>query len=210
MKKAPTQAVSSQINNSGQILFATKAERFLLLLGKDPAQTWFRTITPGRGANRSRGGHDLHGFDADALQADNDAGASIYFITGDAERATGKDRWGNPTGCVQDSDITCCRAFFCEWDDRPIEWQVQAWKELQLPEPTVIVATGGKSAHLYWVLAEPTDPEPWRALQRRLLEHCDADRSLCNPSRLMRLPGFMYIEKTSGMSSGNRAEVVCQ
>jgi len=210
MKNNATQAGSGQRNITGSNLPATEARRFLLLTGKDPAQTWFRTLRPGAGANRSRCGRDLHGFDAAVLQADNDSGASIYFITGDAERATGKDRWGNPTGCVQDRDITCCRAFFCEWDDRPKEWQINAWNELGLPEPTIQVDTGGKSIHSYWVLTEPIDPETWRVLQRRLLAHCDADRALCNPSRLMRLPGFSYIDKASGMLSGNRAEVVRQ
>ena len=36
-----------------------------------------------------------------------------------------------------DSEITSCRAFFCEWDDRPKEEQINAWKELGLPEPTL-------------------------------------------------------------------------
>lgn len=208
MKKATTQTSSGQQSQFGYILAAQEAERFLYLLGKDPAQTWFRTITPGSGANRSRCGRDLHGFDAAALQADNEAGASIYLVTGDADRATGKDKSGKPTGCVQDSDITCCRALFAEWDDRPIAWQLHAWKELELPEPTVIVTTGGKSAHLYWTLSEPMAPDAWRVLQRRLLAYCDADRSLCNPSRLMRLPGFAYIDKNTRVSNGHRAEVV--
>ena len=208
MKKATTQASSGQESQFGHILPAQEAEGFLRLLGKDPAKTWFRTITPGGGVNRSRSGRDLHGFDAAALQADNDAGACVYYISGDAERATGKNRRGGSTGCVQDSDITCCRALFAEWDDRPIAWQIRAWKELELPEPTVMVTTGGKSAHLYWVLTEPLDPDAWRALQRRLLAYCDADRSLCNPSRLMRLPGFAYVDKHTRVSNGNRAEVV--
>ncbi len=33
-----------------------------------------------------------------------------------------------------DSEITQCRAVFCEWDDRPKEWQVDAWKDLGLPD----------------------------------------------------------------------------
>lgn len=39
-------------------------------------------------------------------------------------------------GGDKDSDITNCRAIFCEWDDRPVEWQVTAWRELDLPEPS--------------------------------------------------------------------------
>ena len=87
-----------------------------------------------------------------------------------------------------------CRAVFCEWDDRPKEWQVDAWKDLHLPEPTLQVDTGGKSIHNYWVFAEPISVDDWKSLQTRLLDHADADRSLKNPSRVMRLPGTFHID----------------
>ena len=32
-----------------------------------------------------------------------------------------------------DSEITACRAVFCEWDDRPKEWQIDAWQDLGTP-----------------------------------------------------------------------------
>ena len=93
-----------------------------------------------------------------------------------------------------DSEITQCRAVFCEWDDRPKEWQIDAWKGLGLPEPTLQVDTGGKSIHNYWVFAEPISVDDWKSLQTRLLDHADADRSLKNPSRVMRLPGTFHID----------------
>ena len=87
-----------------------------------------------------------------------------------------------------------CRAVFCEWDDRPKEWQIDAWQDLGLPEPTLQVDTGGKSIHNYWVFAEPIPVDDWKSLQTRLLDHADADRSLKNPSRVMRLPGTFHID----------------
>jgi hypothetical protein len=92
-----------------------------------------------------------------------------------------------------DSAITSCRAVFCEWDDRPKDWQVTAWQLLGLPEPTIQVDTGGKSIHSYWIFEEPIPVDQWRSLQKRLLEHADADRSLKNPSRVMRLPGTYHM-----------------
>jgi putative DNA primase/helicase len=92
-----------------------------------------------------------------------------------------------------DADITACRAFFCEWDDRPKDWQLTAWRDLGLPEPTIQVDTGGKSIHNYWVLADPISPQHWRIIQKRLLDHADADRTLKNPSRVMRLPGTFHV-----------------
>lgn len=93
-----------------------------------------------------------------------------------------------------DAEITGCRAFFCEWDDRPKDWQLTAWQQLGLPEPTIQVDTGGKSIHCYWVLTDPISPQHWRILQKRLLEHADADRALKNPSRVMRLPGTYHVK----------------
>jgi hypothetical protein len=92
-------------------------------------------------------------------------------------------------GGDKDADIAACRAFFCEWDNKPKDWQVIAWQELELPEPTIQVDTGGKSIHNYWVLSEPIQADKWRDIQTRLLEFADADRTLKNPSRVMRLPG---------------------
>lgn len=97
------------------------AVRFLKALGKDPADTWFRTFVPRGKANRRRSGRDLHGFDVAGLEADNREGQAVYFITGDANQATGKNNEGKPTGCVCDDDITHCRAVFVEWDGPPIE-----------------------------------------------------------------------------------------
>jgi hypothetical protein len=177
------------------------AEQLLKLLGKNPAQTWFRTITPGKGANRSRSGRDLHGFDAAALDADNAAGAAVYFITGDADQAA---------GAVTDADVQSCQAVFVEWDDRPIEWQMKAWRELGLPEPTAMVQTGGKSVHCYWRLAEPMAPAEWRVLQKQLIDYTGGDTQCKNPSRLMRLPGFRYIDKATGKPTNCRAELIHQ
>ena len=121
---------------------------------------------------------------------------------GEPKRAT-VEEWQNEgrgvyavinDGGDTDSEITQCRAVFCEWDDRPKEWQVDAWKGLGLPEPTLQVDTGGKSIHNYWVFAEPISVDDWKSLQTRLLDHADADRSLKNPSRVMRLPGTFHID----------------
>jgi len=207
MTKKTALGRSGQGAKSDLTLPATDAERFLIQLGKDPSKTWFRNLTPTPGTgslpNVNRGGRDLQGFDQAALEADNHT-ASIYFITGDADQASGK------AGAVTDADVHTCRAVFTEWDDRPIDWQVQAWRELGLPEPTAMITTGGKSVHCYWRLAEPMAPAEWRALQARLIDHTGGDTQCKNPSRLMRLPGFRYIDKATGKPTNRRAELIHQ
>lgn len=97
-------------------------------------------------------------------------------------------------GGDKDADITDCIALFCEWDDKPKDWQVTAWQELGLPEPTIQVDTGGKSIHTYWVLSKPVPAVRWRTTMQRLLDYAEADRALKNPSRVMRLPGCPHPE----------------
>ena len=113
------------------------------------------------------------------------AGTDVYFVVND-----GGDR---------EADITACRAFFVEWDDRPIEWQLTAWRELGLPEPSFQVLTGGKSVHNYWVLDEPCRVDQWRNIQQRLIHRCGSDPALKDPCRVMRVPGFKH-SKTGGVA----------
>jgi hypothetical protein len=195
-----TAAQQSQFKSSEGLAPEHPAAQFLQLIGKDPGQTWFRTIRPGKGANSSRGGKDLHGLDLDALTRDNQAGESIYFVSGNS---SGPSRLG-----VAAKDVTSCPALFAEWDDKPMEWQLQAWQELGLPEPTIQLLTGGKSVHCYWLLDKPMDPTQWRPLQAQLIDHCGSDQNCKDPSRVMRLPGFAYIDKTTGKPNGKVAEVV--
>ena len=115
-------------------------------------------------------------------------GHDVYFVVND--------------GGDKASDITECRAFFVEWDDKPIEWQLTAWQDLGLPEPTLQVITGNKSVHCYWVLDEPCTVMQWTNIQLRLIHLCGSDPALKDPCRVMRVPGFKHTK------TGNLAEVV--
>ncbi|PSB53726.1 hypothetical protein C7B67_01740, partial [filamentous cyanobacterium Phorm 6] len=100
-----------------------------------------------------------------------------------------------------DKDVTETRAIFYEHDNLDKAAQIDLWKGLGLPEPTLQIDTGGKSIHSYWVFDEFVAVEKWRSLQTELLEEADADRSLKNPSRVMRLAGAWH-------SSGNQSLIV--
>ena len=106
-------------------------------------------------------------------------GRGVYFVVND--------------GGTTDIEITLCRAFFVEWDNIPVEKQLYIYKELNLPIPTFQVHTGNKSIHNYWVLNKPVSQLIWQPIQKRLTEYCKADRHNVNPSRVMRLAGFYYI-----------------
>ena len=102
-----------------------------------------------------------------------------------------------------DKDIQECRAIFYEHDNLPKELQAVLWESLNLPIPTFQVDTGGKSIHSYWVFQEQINVDNWRELQTDLLEYADADRSLKNPSRVMRLAGCLH-------GSGNESKIISE
>jgi hypothetical protein len=104
-------------------------------------------------------------------------------------------------GGHEDKNVPVGCAIFCEHDDLDKELQLTLWKNLGLPQPTFQVDTGGKSIHSYWVLDFPIPIEDWRKLQADLLEFADADRSIKNPSRVMRLAGACH-------QNGNRSEII--
>lgn len=129
------------VEKSNQLpIDAAQALLWCDLLGKDESETHVRAFPHKKSKRRSqlgvRSGLVL-ASDIDTLEKINLEGRSVYSVVND--------------GGVSDPDITDCRAIFCEWDDKPIDWQITAWKELGLPEPTFQVLTGGKSVHSYWV-----------------------------------------------------------
>jgi hypothetical protein len=165
---------------NGPLPFDQDAARtFLNLLGKQPHETRLRGFLPSGHQLKSRDSGRKGAFSSDSVVAWQQEGRGVYVVINN--------------GGDTDAQITSCNALFCEWDDRDVSWQITAWRELNLPEPSFIVLTGGKSAHLYWRFTSPIAVETWRDLQTRLLEYADADRTLKNPSRVMRLPGAWHL-----------------
>jgi hypothetical protein len=166
----------------------TEARRFIALLGKPAGTIRLRAFLhrehPDKPTDKGRKG----GARKPLIKQWQEEGRGVYVVVND--------------GGDTNAEITACRAFFAEWDDRPREWQLTAWQELKLPEPTFQINTGGKSIHSYWVLADPITPQHWELVQARLLDYCDADRSIKNSSRVMRLPGSYYAITYIAISSG--------
>ena len=165
---------------------AAQADRFLSLLGKEPTTARLRAFPHRDNPNKWHPEHRPHGlkarkgpYDLVAASRWQQEGRGVYLVVND--------------GGDTDAQITACRAFFLEWDDRPVPWQLSAWQRYGLDEPTISITTGGKSAHLYWVLTEPITPAQWIPIQAALIEITGADSTNRNPSRVMRLPGGSYI-----------------
>lgn len=127
-----------------------------------------------KAANDSgRKASSLKSEDLDVWQEE---GRGIYFVVNG-------DSW-------KKDEIQRGRAIFYEHDNLPKEVSQELWKTLGLPEPTLQVDTGGKSIHSYWRVH--CSVEQWVELQTDLLEFADADRSLKNQNRVMRLAGTLH------------------
>ena len=95
------------------------------------------------------------------------------------------------SGGHEDKDITRFNAFFIENDDLTMVEQHALLSAAPLP-PSIRVETK-KSVHAYWLIEGDCAEEEWRAVQERLIAFFNGDRRIKNPSRCMRLPGFMHV-----------------
>lgn len=124
------------------------------------------------------------------LQALQQQGFNLYLVV---------------NGCGHtDADVTTGKAVFYEHDKLSKDIQKDLWQSLGLPQPTLQVDTGGKSIHSYWVFDHPIPIEQWKQLQTDLLEYSDGDRSIKNPSRVMRLAGSIHTK------TGQPAAIISQ
>jgi hypothetical protein len=93
------------------------------------------------------------------------------------------------------ASITHCIAYFAEFDGTDEAEQLQRVAISGLPEASIIVRTQGGSLHFYWLTTEPiTDKALWQADMKRLAAHLGSDKSVNDPSRVMRLPGCLYMD----------------
>jgi len=172
--------------------------RFLNLLGKPKGSSRLRAFLP-KGHAKKKGDLGRKGRgDLKQIETWQREERGAYIVV-----ANGGD---------SEKEITGSTAFFIEYDDRPKAWQLDCWRELGLPRPSMQNDTAGRSVHSYWVLKSPMDPQAWKAVQRRLLEYAKADTNIGDIPRVMRLPGTWHMNaagKPDGMariitSSGKR------
>jgi hypothetical protein len=141
----------------------------------DRDTVYYRAIHPTKGARKIQG---VGLTSLPQVQQSSDDGFNLYLVVNG--------------GGHSDAEVTAGRAIFYEHDNLEKSLQVDLWRSLSLPEPTFQVDTGGKSIHSYWVFEEPIAIGLWRTLQADLLAYSDGDRSIKNPSRVMRLAGFKH------------------
>ncbi|HRU07653.1 MAG TPA: primase C-terminal domain-containing protein, partial [Candidatus Brocadiia bacterium] len=122
---------------------------------------------------------DLLGM-ADDLAAGNREGANIY--AGVMPRKA--------KGAGTDADCLPGRVVWADFDGvKPRE----AWRTIEaagLPLPGMVL-NSGHGSHAYWRLTELTEPERVSRIVASLAAVLGSDCTVKNPSRIMRLPGFL-------------------
>lgn len=108
-------------------------------------------------------------------------GVQVYFGANPRRRRGGKAE-----------DVAVARCLFADFDGgTTVEQARLRWSEACIPEPTVIVITGG-GVHAWWRLQEPMeDLALWTQHQKALARRLGSDQSVTDAPRIMRLPGFV-------------------
>jgi hypothetical protein len=94
-------------------------------------------------------------------------------------------------GGSTDDQITRFNAVFAENDSLSIDEQHTALDGC--PLPTSIRVETKRSVHAYWLLKQSCSAEDWCDIQNRLIGYFDGDKSIKNPSRVMRVPTFWHL-----------------
>ena len=92
-------------------------------------------------------------------------------------------------------DITCCNCLFADFDKGTLLEQLTTLRDCQLPWPSIIVWTGNKGFHAYWLFTDPIAPNEGKVLQEQILSTVfagTADPAVKDLPRKMRLPGFPH------------------
>lgn len=98
-----------------------------------------------------------------------------------------------------DASVDICRTIFVDFDglDDTKDYDMQALDRIRqagLPMPTMRVFSG-HGVHCYWRLLAKTTPIEWSEAQARMIATLGSDRTIKNPERIMRLPGFENVKQ---------------
>ena len=114
---------------------------------------------------------------ADRLTSLNNDGYGVFFVVNET------DGIGN-----KDVNITAVRAVYLDLDDAPLQPVLETGLA-----PHCIVKTSDikDKCHLYWLVSD-LSVEEFKTFLQSLIERFGGDASVCNPARLMRVPGFYH------------------
>ena len=94
------------------------------------------------------------------------------------------------SGSAKDTDIIGAFFLWADCDDPAAAGNVHRFDGPKWSAAVVTGTTPSTRVHTYWALETPiTDMAEWRAMQEQIAAHFASDRSVVNPSRIMRVGG---------------------
>lgn len=115
---------------------------------------------------------------------------------------------GSVPANASDSDIAAAFFLWADCDDAAAADNVQRFDG---PRCSAAVRTGtvpSTRVHIYWQLEEPcTDLAAWREMQRTIAAHFGSDKSVINPSRIMRVAGTVAYPDRKKRERGYVSEI---
>lgn len=169
-----------------------------------------RCLFPDRTPFIGRYSPDKMGFDMliDDAAVSTKAGMGCYPVINPVRSSAPTRRNGKTTGAT-DADIIAAR--FC-WADGDDEAATYAIKNFAGPKYTFAVTTGRTPIvrpHIYWRLDEwVTDLAEWSQVQQGIAAQLSTDKTVVNPSRIMRLPGTINWPTPQKAAKGRVPELV--
>lgn len=169
-----------------------------------------RCLFPTRTPVINRYSPDSMGFDMliDDAAAMNKVGLNAYPVINPVRASAPMRRDGKTSGAT-DADIIAAR--YC-WADGDDEAATYAIKNFAGPKYTFAVTTGRTPIvrpHIYWRLDEwVTDLAEWSQVQQGIAAQLSTDKTVVNPSRIMRLPGTINWPTEQKAAKGRVPELV--
>lgn len=157
------------------------ARRFLNFMAGEKGNIATRTFTDDpakKGNDRGRNGSlQLPVFSQDLrpLATQNKQGRGIFWVVNEGGQKRG--------------DIVAIRALFVDYDGDDLPGFL---KRLDgLPPPHAIIESSPEKRHVYWK-CQGIPVAEFKALQQGLIARLGTDKSIHDPSRVMRVPGFLH------------------
>ena len=166
--------------------------RFIELFGNENTKQTFQIIPDSKAAKEENKGRILHGSIKQLWNQFVELNQQGYCISFVPNQTNLKGR--------KKTDITKYRTFFIDNDNgSPQSYHLK---------PSIIVRTSGTNSHSYWQFVEEINAnnltmEEYEQLNKRLVEHYDADLQANEVNKALRMPGFIYqkYDKKSGIQS---------
>jgi len=176
----------------------------------EPAMIELRCLFPGKTSDVRRFEPTPEGIDAliEHAAVMNRHGLNTYPVINPVRASAPLRRDGRASG-AEDSDIIGAFWFWADGDD---EAAVYAIKNFAGPKWTMAVTTGRvphPRPHIYWRVEDGPimNLKQWQRIQQGIAAQLSTDKTVVNPSRIMRLPGMVNWPTEKKVAKGRVAEL---